>query len=259
MTTDTTTYQTARGATLGVTIAGTVAPLLYAKNMLQEGKIPVLKDCFKGAALLAINVIPQTALALGMNSLINRRIFQKGEGEELSFKEKLVAAPFAGFISGAASTPCEFLVQNEQNRWRPRLRDVTRDVIRHEGVGVLGRGALALGGREAIYATGYLVISGEVSKRVRPYFSNSTVADIVGIVATAIPVGFMTTPPDVLRANKQSLLVKQSYPATLKKLGWRGMFKGVVPRTAAIALAYGVITFGGRQFDKHFQDQTRTP
>ena len=234
---DETFKQATKGATLGAGIVAIVAPLLYFKNMKQTKQPIVLRHCYRGAPVMAFNVVPQTAITLGANSLIKKHFFHKDDGEDFSTNEKLIAATTAGAIAGIASAPCEFVVQNYQNKWRNSITQVVRSAFMEKGPAVFMRGASFLALREGIYAPGYLVLTKIFSDMFKPHIKNEYAADGAGALAAGAIVGAVTSPPDILRANKQWMTRNWSARDTQRNLAQKVMEKGVKSRNRAVVIA----------------------
>jgi len=228
--------QASKGAALGSGIVTVVAPLLYMKNMLQTKQPIIPSHCYRGAPLMALNVVPQTAITLGTNSLIKRYFFKK-KSDELTNSEKLIAATAAGSIAGVASAPCEFVVQNYQNGWKNSMSQVAKCALKKNGPSVFMRGSSFLAVREGIYAPGYLVLTEIISDLFKPHMKSEYAADGAGAVVAGAVVGAITSPPDIFRANKQMMDSNWTAKETVNNLAIKVMQAGDKSKNKAVVIA----------------------
>ncbi len=241
----------AKGAFLGAGVVTAITPLLYIKNRLQTEQKVVPAHLMRGAPLLALNIVPQTAVAISVNELMKRGFKE----EKLTSAQKAVAAMTAGAFAGAVSAPMEFVVQNYQNSWRSSLLKTAQAAWKEEGVFSFTRGSSALAVREAMYAGGYLVLAGSIKDKVQKKVKSEVGATVIGAAFSGLIVGAITNIPDVFRANKQWLERNWGYIDACKQLKIRQFMSGVSSRSTAVVIANLIMVYGTQtDFSKLWQN-----
>lgn len=236
-------WNAGKGAALGGAVVTVLNPLLYAKNRWMTNQKFIPAHCMRGVSLNAATVIPQAFIVIPVNELIKNIISQVNGERELTNSEKAAAGVVSGMLSGAISTPFEFIVQNIHGGWQSSYKQVISQAIKLRGIGVIFTGALALSLREGVYAPGYTFGSHWLSRKFAPYIESDKAKKVIGAGAAGLVVGAVTTPFDNLRANIQFMARNWGYATTIKNTCF-GIFAGITARMGACAIATILMTLG---------------
>jgi len=233
-----------KNATLGSGVISVVTPLIYFKNMAQIKQKPVVRDCLRGVVLNGASYVPTSAVAMTINGMLLP--------DEATDMQKIILSVASGGLSGLVSCMPENVVQNMQaSKYPVTAKEVIQRAARTNGYSVLWRGASAVMVREAMFAPLYLSLVPILSEKMNEYNPSHTVTNVLicSVIAGSVG-GVMTTPLDVIRANKQRKITKKgdapSVAKILRRVGWRGCFNGARPRSAAVIAATFLMTEGKR-------------
>jgi hypothetical protein len=240
-----------KGSLLGSAVVMGLTPLFYAKNMKMIGAPFSIRDSFRGLGINGVITIPQAALQITIYQLMKRSLYSDASNEHLSFSQNTICAGIAGTASGVATIPGELIVLHLQKNQKIRNTslEILRAVAKNNGKFGWYSGGSALSLRETIYLMSYTIIGEKIGKLFAQVIGNSKCAEGLGAATAGAIGGALTNPMDVLRVLKQdqaSSNVPESYLALIRSIGMKGLFRGVVERSAAVAIACLLMSQGNK-------------
>lgn len=191
------------GAAAGCTEVGINHPLVYIKNMLQQGK-PISKNprlWYRGFGINLGSMVPVTAVQVAAQTALAKKLYQN---KELTDAEKLATSVGAGVISSPLSSLSELFILNKQNAAKT-TPELAREFYKARGVRGFTRGLLPTAAREAGFATGYLTLAPWLKQQITkntPITNNEA-----AIAASGAPAGIIcatvTHPFDMIKTMLQ--------------------------------------------------------
>src|SRR5581483_6510281 len=139
------------GSCTGVAEVIVNQPLIYFKNMLQQGKRISLnpKIAYRGLGVGVACMAPTTAVQFGVEKGL-QNIFPGAETIPTTLR-----SVSAGAFSALVSSPTELIVLHQQNSGMHSWKTI-RTLVGQEGICVLSRGMLAKSLRDSVFCTGLL-------------------------------------------------------------------------------------------------------
>lgn len=229
---------------------------LYSKynNMgaLNVMKYTLKKDGFfglyKGYNLLLTAAIPKAYVRFGIFEYLKQNVFTSGS---------LMATTISGCIAGAAEgllvhVPVEnFKVKMIHDRFKnpPQYKNMFHGIYKVSSElgykGISAGAAITMCKEGSNHAIRFPLFFG-LQKAFDPYFNNKIVKDLVTGSMTGIICVALNQPLDVIKTNLQGLNAHK-YNGTIdcakqivRKEGFFGLYKGVKPRMARVAIEVSV-------------------
>lgn len=211
------------GGIAGVTGFTITYPLDHLRTILQTSNYSykhILQNFkpFKGYGVGISYIFPEKALKLGISDyLVSHKI------------NPLIAGTITGFTHSFITSPMELIKIRVQREIHHDFRSALKNCSN------IWRGLPLTMARDIPFGTLFF----SIYENTKQY--NSFGAGVLsGMVAT-----FLVTPIDVIKTQYQSKnngCLRQLVKDTYKTYGFKGMFRGVLPRSFSIAFMYGFTT-----------------
>lgn len=261
------------GALLGGSVTGILTPLLKWTNCQMNKTSMDWSRPFTGAPSYMASIAPTTAVMF-VTYEVAIQILTFKKPKTTTESQEAIASTFAGMMAGTTRVLPEAIAQNQQLSAAAAMKlnlspkplsafTVIQQAIKHNGVSSLGRGGLAIIGREGLYAQGYLFLTPQISFTINCYLNNQTTADLLAALISGSFVGILTTPFHRLRLEKQLDLTQPtkplSYPTIIKNICQESqgsllaqisnLFRGAKTRSVAV-VAGTFFMYEGNEFLK---------
>lgn len=235
-------------------------PLIRVKNDFQQGKKLSLKphELYKGSGVNVACMVPTT----GVQIMANKALENVLPGDDtLSKTERAMAA---GALAAPLASVTETVVIHQQNTGKNAL-DTIDYLIKNAGKGVLGRGMLATALRDSGFTVGYLTAYPLLEKNIRKHIDNPAIATALGGVTAGVGTAIVTHPFDTIKTHMQVDYKKakartmwQTIKTIYQKDGYKGLFKGVVPRGTRVAMAIPLMSKVQEYLTNKMDNPTKT-
>lgn len=229
-------------------------PLIYFKNMVQQGK-PISLDrriLWRGAPGNAASLAPVTAIQVVGNNLALDWL--KHKGENITVTKQMFAAFGAGALSGFVSCPSENVMLKQQNSGATLYNSV-KDIVKSHGTRGMFRALVPTMMRDGGFSAGLLGLRPILKQRLEQYNSNEALLTIASGVSAGVIAGVITHPFDTVKTVMQANLQDKQAASTFKELqkilhqddATKKLFKGLTARSTRVVSA---ITLMGYVTDK---------
>lgn len=228
------------GSVAGMTEVLVDQPLIYCKNMLQQGQKISLdpRVLYRGFGVNISCMVPTTALQIAANSALEDII------PGIDTSTMMLRAFGAGALSALTSTPTELIVLQQQNAGTS-TRVTIQNFIEQQGYGVLYRGVSPKALRDGVFCVGYLSLYPVLKNEIRAtYIDSDPMAMLIAGMSAGVVTAVASHPFDTVAtlmqadyARKQNVTMLQTASALYRQNGAKGFFKGVVPRGTRVAMA----------------------
>lgn len=232
------------GSLTGIAEVCVDQPLIYIKNMLQQGNKISLSPrvLYRGFGVNIACMAPTTAVQFGIDGLLKK--YMPGSDKGIT----TARAAIAGAASALVSTPTELVVLYQQNKGLNAIKTVS-ELVLHNGASGLYRGLCAKALRDSIFCMGLLSMYPACEQYIQKNCINNR---LVASVASGVIAGGVTAaishPFDTISTVMQShhgsynrINFYKTVQALYKKDGTQGFFKGVGARAMRVALALALM------------------
>lgn len=240
---------TALGMVAGTEVLLVVQPMIFWKNLAQQGLEFTAnpRAVYRGLAVSA----GSQSLVAGSQFLITGQIKHALTGDasrRLSDMETVGAALFGGAVSGLVCSPMELVMIQQQRHGGSMLATVLR-LVKEQGMGSMSRGIVPTVVREGVYCCGYLGIAPTISRMVEEMStgakntsesSGGATARLVGAVVGGLFAGVASHPFDTVKTCMQGDIERRQHGnmrSVAAVLGRRSLYLGVAQRSCVIVTA----------------------
>jgi len=238
------------GCVAGVAEVAVDQPLVYIKNMVQQGKKITLNPLiwWRGAGVNAASLAPITAMQVATTNALLKGLNNK----QPSGAEQTAAAFTAGALSGLVSGPAENVMLHQQNSGNT-VYNTTKTLLQTHGMRGLYRGVTPAMLRDGGFTAGYMGLLPMLKKQLEKHTSmNEPTATLASGVGSGLVVGVVTHPFDRVKTYMQATLSEKESMATTfanvyRNESLKGLFKGLAARSTRVSMA---VTIMGTVTDK---------
>lgn len=242
------------GSAAGIAEVTIDQPLMYFKNMIQQGK-PIydnsqswyhnLRVWYRGYAVNAGSMAPITAIQVAATQAIQEQIAPAGEA---SSTQRIGAATAGGMISALVSSPSELVILHKQNDGGSTMQTI-RAIVAHKNHLNIMRGVMPTAGRDGGFTAGYMGLAPVIKEQLKGKVDHPVAAAACAGVGAGVPVAIVTHPWDLIKAKlqenihgaKRKSMVETAH-AVYQQEGWQAFFKGFTPRATRVISAITVMS-----------------
>ncbi len=233
----------ATGSAAAVVEVAVDQPLIYFKNMVQQGKSISMdpRILWRGAPGNAASLAPVTAIqVVGNNALLE---WLKQRNKNVTISAQMGAAFGAGALSGLVSCPSENVMLEQQNSG-VTLYSSMNNILKSHGTRGMFRALAATMMRDGGFSAGLLGLRPIIKKKLKQHSSNEAMLTVGSGVIAGVIAGVVTHPFDTVKTTMQANLQDKKSASTFKVLARilrqnsaRGLFKGLTARSTRVISA----------------------
>ncbi len=232
-------------------------PLWVVKTRLQQNQ-PLSLDprvLYRGIFPNAASMIPITAMQVGLNRLAQSVFYNNSN--DLSNVQRIGSAFFAGVGSAFASCPTE-RVMTHQGKAGDSFYRSARYFMNVGGVTSLYSGLAATMLREGMFTAFFLAVTPMLKTEIKSYVANDYFASLIAGMTAGVGATIASHGVDTIKTIQQSADVAQpvGFVEATKKIysnhGFKGFFKGAVPRGARVMSAVTIMGWVNEKLEAEF-------